>query len=287
MKWFVHKCIYTPKAKHAFFNFITYMPELPEVNTFQKYFDGTSLHQCIESVEVHDDKIIRNVSGEEFIDRMTGRTFLSSYRRGKYLFARMDNEEHLLLHFGMTGDLNYYSEPEERTRHERFVFHFDNGQHLGFDCPRKFAKIRYIEDLAGYISTIKLGEDALVITEQDFLDQTEGKTATIKGFLLNQNHLAGVGNLYADEICYQTGIHPASRVNKLSQKQRSDIHQAMQRILREAIDRNAYYKDYPENWFWEWRKEGEPGPNGVGVVQRTKIAGRTTYFIEGVQKLYS
>ena len=126
------------------------MPELPEVNTFQRYFDGTSLNQRIASVEVQDDKIIRNLSGLEFINKLTGRTFIGSYRRGKYLFAKLDNEQHLLLHFGMTGDLNYYSEPEERTRHERFVFHFDNGQHLGFDCPRKFAKIRYIEDLDLY-----------------------------------------------------------------------------------------------------------------------------------------
>lgn len=262
------------------------MPELPEVNTFQKYFDGTSLDQRIGSVEVHDDMIIRNMSGEAFVDRMTGRTFLNSYRRGKYLFAKMDNEEHLLLHFGMTGDLNYYSEPEERTKYERFVFHFENGQHLGFDCPRKFAKIRYIEDLEGYISQIKLGEDALVISQKEFLEKAAGKSASIKGFLLNQNHLAGVGNLYADEICYQTRIHPASRVNNLSEKQLQEIHQAMQRILQEAIQRNAYYKDYPENWFWEWRREGEPGPEGKGIVRRTKIAGRTTYFIEDLQQLY-
>ncbi len=262
------------------------MPELPEVNTFQKYFEGTSLDQRIEAVEVHDAKIIRNLSGSEFIDRLTGRTFVGSYRRGKYLFAKLDNAEHLLLHFGMTGDLNYYAEPQERTKHERFVFHFDNGQHLGFDCPRKFARIQYIEDLAVYLSEIQLGEDALVITEADFVQRATGKTATIKGFLLNQSQVAGVGNLYADEICYQTGIHPGSRVNKLSSQQQSEIYHAMQRILRKAIERSAYYKDYPENWFWEWRKEGAPGPEGKGIVQRTKIAGRTTYFIEGVQVLY-
>lgn len=262
------------------------MPELPEVNTFQRYFDGTSLHQRIESVEVHDSKIIRNLSGEAFIEKLTGRTFTGSYRRGKYLFAELDNAEYLQLHFGMTGDLNYYSEPEQRTRYERFVFHFDNGQHLGFDCPRKFARICYVEDLPSYLQEIELGEDALVIDETDFIRQLEGKVVTIKGFLLHQAYVAGVGNLYADEICYQTGIHPASRVNRLSIMQKQAIYQAMQRILREAIERNAYYKDYPENWFWEWRREGEAGPAGKGVVRRTKIAGRTTYYIEGVQELF-
>lgn len=262
------------------------MPELPEVNTFQKYFDGTSLHQRIEAVEVADSKIIRNVSAEVFIDKLTGRTFTGSYRRGKYLFAHLDDGNHLLLHFGMTGDLNYYSEPEERTKYERFVFHFDNGQKLGFDCPRKFAKIRYLEDLEAYLQDIGLGEDALVIGEDELLQRMENKTATIKGFLLNQSHVAGVGNLYADEICYQTKIHPGSGVNQLSRPQKIAIYKAMQRILSEAIERNAYYKDYPENWFWEWRQEGAAGPGGVGIVRKTKIAGRTTYFIEGVQERY-
>lgn len=262
------------------------MPELPEVNTFQKFFNGTSLDQRIEAVEVFDSKIIRNVSAEVFIDKLTGRTFTGSYRRGKYLFAQLDDGHHLLLHFGMTGDLNYYSEPEERTKYERFVFHFDNGQKLGFDCPRKFARICYVEQLEDYLKEIGLGEDALVIGAEDFLQKMGNKSATIKGFLLDQAQVAGVGNLYADEICYQTRIHPGSRVNQLSVAQKQAIHQAMQRILREAIERNAYYKDYPENWFWEWRREGEPGPGGEGTVRRTKIAGRTTYFIEGVQTLY-
>ena len=86
------------------------MPELPEVNTFQRYFDQTSLDQCIERVEVRDDKIIRNLSGEAFAEILTGRSFTGSYRRGKYLFAKLDNDHDLLLHFGMTGDLKYYQD---------------------------------------------------------------------------------------------------------------------------------------------------------------------------------
>ncbi len=121
------------------------MPELPEVNTFQRYFDETSLDQKIIKVEVQDDKIIRNVSGATFADLLTNRTFTGSYRRGKYLFGELDNGHHVLLHFGMTGDLKYYSEPEEAPKHERFAFHFENGYRLGFDCPRKFARICYLE----------------------------------------------------------------------------------------------------------------------------------------------
>lgn len=262
------------------------MPELPEVNTFQRYFDETSLKQRIERVNVYDDKIIRNVSGEEFIDRLTGRTFTGSYRRGKYLFGELDNGHHLLLHFGMTGDLKYYAEEEDRPRHERFSFLFDNGFTLGFDCPRKFAKIRYIERLDQYLAEIGLGEDAQRIGEAELLGKMKGKKTTIKGFLLNQSHLAGVGNLYADEICFQTRVHPASVVDRIPAAKQREIYRKMQEIFQFAVDKNAYYKSYPDDWLWQWREEGRLAPDGRSKVQKTKIAGRTTYFCAGWQKKY-
>lgn len=262
------------------------MPELPEVNTFQQYFDQTTLHQRIEEVLVHDDKIIQQMSGEAFIDKLTHRTFTGSYRRGKYLFGKIDNGHHLLLHFGMTGDLKYYSEEEDRPRHERFAFRFANGYFLGFDCPRKFAKIRYIEDLGAYLAAIGLGEDAQRISEADFLQKMEGKKSSIKGFLLNQSQLAGIGNLYADEICFQTQVHPASIVDHIDLAKRIEIYQKMQEVLQFAIAQKVHYKAYPENWFWEWRKEGATAPHGRGLVESSKIAGRTTYFCPDWQKKY-
>jgi len=263
------------------------MPELPEVNTFQRYFDQTSLKQKIAEVHVYDDKIIRNSSGELFIEQLTGRTFTESYRRGKYLFGKLDNHHHVLFHFGMTGDLKYYSEAEDQPRHERFAFHFDNGFILGFDCPRKFARILYLEDLPKYLEKIGLGEDAQRISKAEFLSKMDNKKASIKGFLLNQSHLAGVGNLYADEICYQTRVHPASKVHKIPKKKKVEIFQKMQEVLHIAVEKQAHYKAYPENYFWEWRKEGTSAPNGVGEVQIEKIAGRTTYFCSPWQKKYS
>lgn len=262
------------------------MPELPEVNTFQRYFDGTSLDQRINNVIVYDDKIIRNVTGSEFMEKMMGRTFTGSYRRGKYLFASMDNQHHLLLHFGMTGDLKYYQDETDRPRHERFAFEFDTGFTLGFDCPRKFARILYLEDRDAYIREVKLGEDALAISEADFTRLFDGKKGSIKGLLLNQSNLAGLGNLYADEVCYRTRVHPASLAGKIPKKTRKAIYRAMQEVLRFAIDKNAYYKDYPENWLWEWRAEGRKAPDGRSPIQIAKIAGRTTYFFKGYQRLF-
>lgn len=262
------------------------MPELPEVYTFQQYFNEAALGVPIKKVKVHDDKIIRNIDAHSFCKNLKGKTFVGSIRRGKYLFAELDNGHHVLLHFGMTGDLKYYSDKEEAPKHERFVFQFADGNYLGFDCPRKFARICYIEDLEAYIAETRLGEDALEISLDSFLSAMDNKKTSIKAFLLNQKILAGVGNLYADEVLYQTRVHPASRVNALKPKQKKAIFHSMQEILQKAVSHTAHYKEYPDDWFFQWRKEGQKAPNGRGVVQVETIAGRTTYFFKGWQKLY-
>ena len=123
------------------------MPELPEVNTFQQYFDQTSLRQKIHKVVVHDEKIIRNCSGQQFAKYLKGRTFVGSYRRGKYLFGELDNGHYVQFHFAMTGDFVYYDVSLDPPRHERFVFLFDSNFRLAFDCPRKFCLL-YTSDAA-------------------------------------------------------------------------------------------------------------------------------------------
>ena len=257
------------------------MPELPEVNNFARIFEAAALHQTIREVEVHDDYIIRNMDGDTFAERLAGRTITGSLRRGKYLFAQLDNGHDLLLHFGMTGDLNFYENEEDRSRYERFVLIFSTGQRLGFDDPRKFARILYLEDRAAYIEEIKLGPDALVVTDEELEAAMTGRKTTIKALLLNQSILAGVGNLYADEICYRAGIRPDRRLDTLTDEERKQLiartHDTMGRAAAEA----PYYKDYPPNWFWKvWRHEGRDcdKPDCGGSIARTKVAGRTTMF---------
>lgn len=260
------------------------MPELPEVNTFKKYFDAAVIQKRIMKVTVQDDKIMRNLSGEEFIEKLKNRTFIGSSRRGKYLFGHLDNGHHLLLHFGMTGDLQYYSDPDEKPKHERFSFQYEDGMTLGFDCPRKFARIVYITDLPSYIEKVELGMDALEITEESFVSQAKGKKVSIKGFMLNQKILAGVGNLYADEICYLTKVHPGSKSGNVPKKKMKEIYAVMQDVLHKAIERAAHYKDDADELFWQWRVKGVISEKGEVIVEQ--IAGRTTYYVKGWQKKY-
>jgi formamidopyrimidine-DNA glycosylase len=256
------------------------MPELPEVHHFQQYFDRHARGRRISEVQVHDAKILRNISADDFAHRLQGRTINGSYRQGKYLFAQLDNGRHLQLHFGMTGDLRAYTDPADRPRFERFAWLFDNGAWLGYDCSRKFSRICWVEDLEAWIAALGLGEDALRISENDFLALFRRHTG-IKALLLDQKALAGVGNLYADEILFQTRVHPASKAAAIPPERQRAIYRVMRDILSTACERLAYYKNYPENWFWQWRQEGAPGPEGQGLIHRATIAGRTTYWWDG------
>ena len=261
------------------------MPELPEVHNFKLYFDAAAVGQTIASVTVNDDYILRNLPGPAFADALTGRRIESTLRRGKYLFARLDNGHDLLLHFGMTGDLNLYQDPTDAKKFERFVLHFTDGNHLGFIDPRKFARILYLTDRDAYIEEINLGPDALDLTEEDWLAALAKRKTTIKSVLLNQSILAGIGNLYADEICYRCRLNPAARVDRLSEVRLREVYRVTKEVMVYATDNPPYYKQYPENWFWHvWREEGKPGPEGVGEVKVGKVAGRTTYWVEGWQQ---
>jgi len=216
------------------------MPELPEVHNFKQYFDAAATEQKIDEVIVHDDKIIRNMSGPAFADALAGRTIVGSIRRGKYLFAQLDNGHDVLLHFGMTGDLNLYQEDTDRGRFERFAFHFTDGNILGFDDARKFARILYLEDREAYLKEIKLGPDALDLEADYFLEAMEGRKTTLKGFLLNQSVVAGLGNLYVDDLCYQLKIHPATRVNSLSEVQKKAIYHKIVDMMTYATQNAPY-----------------------------------------------
>jgi len=262
------------------------MPELPEVHNFKQYFDAAAIGQTIARMEVHNDKIIRNMSGEAFADALKGRKILGSIRRGKYLFTQLDNGHDVLLHFGMTGDLNLYQEPEDRGRFEKFAYHFTDGNILGFEDSRLFARILYLEDRQAYIAEKKLGPDALDLELDYFLNKMTGRKTTIKGALLNQHIVAGLGNLYVDDLCYRLRIHPAKRVTDMSKKQLTEVYHKIVEMMTFATQNAPYYRDYPDKWFWHtWRTEGGKDPEGKGDVMITKVAGRTTYFIQGRQSL--
>src|SRR5438874_7519586 len=134
------------------------MPELPDVETFRRYLNATSLHQRIIGVDVRSGYILKGVSARELVRRLKGLCFEASRRHGKHLFVRADRDLWLRLHFGMTGSLHYFKQHEEQApRHTRVLFVFANAHSLAFEDQRKFGKIRQMKEVYKFLKNRTLG----------------------------------------------------------------------------------------------------------------------------------
>lgn len=255
------------------------MPELPEVETFARYFARHALHQRIARVEVLDERILGETRREAFVRKLKGRTFASVKRHGKHLFADA-GATWLHLHFGMSGDLTYSRTGDEHPRFARVVFAFDGGAALAFEDMRLFGMADLVAEPDAFIRERKLGPDPLdrTFTARRFAALLNGRRGAIKSLLMTQEILAGLGNLYVDETLYQTSIHPRRAASELSAGEVRALFTTMRRILREAIARHARDGSLPAAYLFHHREEGERCPRCGGTIQRTVVFGRTTYF---------
>jgi formamidopyrimidine-DNA glycosylase len=255
------------------------MPELPEVELYTRYFREHALKQRIARVQVLDPRMLGNVTEEKFKRRLRGGEFRSVTRHGKHLFADL-GREWLHLHFGMSGDLAYYTEKSGQPRFARVVFDFDNGAHLAYDDMRLFGVVELADSPAAYINEHRLGPDPLDagFDLRRFRALLHGRRGAIKALLLMQEVIAGIGNLYADETLFQAGIHPKRPGDGLSDDEVRAIFTAMRRILKTCIARKARFESYPRNYLTLHRDTGDRCTRCGGDIAKTVVAGRTTFF---------
>jgi formamidopyrimidine-DNA glycosylase len=253
------------------------MPELPEVEIYGRYFAEYALGQRIARVRVLDERILGLVRKSAFQRGLTGHSFTGVRRHGKHLFADAGGVW-LHLHFGMSGDLAFYN--DEPPRFARVIFDFENGWHLAFEDMRLFGVADLTPNPDDYIAGHSLGPDPVdpKFRLADFRRLVTGRRGAIKSLLMSQDIIAGVGNLYADEILYQTSIHPARAVDKLSDAEVRSVHGTMRRILKDVIARKARGANHPARYLIEHREEGGRCPTCGGGILRTVVFGRTTYY---------
>lgn len=253
------------------------MPELPEVEIYRRYFTKHALGQPIERVRVLDERILGTIRKEKLQRRLKGTTFREARRHGKHLFADAGTTW-LHLHFGMSGDLSYYA--DEPPRFARVVFDFSNGMHLAFDDMRLFGVVDLIESPEAFIAGQQLGPDPLdpAFSLAAFRRIVADRRGAVKSLLMTQETIAGIGNLYADEILFQTSIHPRRAVDELSPGEVKTVHAATRRILRDVVARKARGASYPPRYLTNHRNEGDRCPVCRGEIKRSVVFGRTTYF---------
>ena len=257
------------------------MPELPEVETFKQYLDKTSLKQVIKEIQVSDNRIL---STEEAHLRkaLKGKQFESSIRHGKYLLVSL-NPQFLVMHFGMSGDLKYYNSKDEPPKFSKVIFQFDNGFNLAYISIRMFGKLSIANSFEEFIEKKKLGPDAYKMSFEEFQEALHGRSAIAKNALLNQSFIAGVGNIYSDEILFRSKIHPKTNINSLSDNKVKELYMNIIDVLVYGIRKKGDLSTYPSEFLIPHRSKEEKCPNCNTDITRYEISGRHGFFCPSCQ----
>lgn len=259
------------------------MPELPEVETYRRYIEASSLGQTIEQFTCEDPRKLLLNDLDEINNRLNGAVFEATYRVGKHLFVRTNLDDWLYMHFGMSGDLGYFHRDEPPPRHARMIFYFTNGYHLGFICPRKFERVGLVADPVAFLAQKGIAPDVLDITPAVFFEHLRRKKSAIKTVLLDQSVVAGIGNWLADDVLYRAKIHPETPASALNEADVARMTEAMRYIVQTTIDAEANYLLLPDDFILHARGWGKPHlagkcPCGKGEILMSRVGGRATYF---------
>ncbi len=274
------------------------MPELPEVETVRQGLLKRALRRRLAAVEVHNPLVIVG-SVDDFTEAVAGRRIESVVRKGKALALELVAKNgaaprYLLVRLGMTGQLTVAPQgaPLEPHTHVRILFE-GGAEEIRYRDPRRFGRLRCCtrEQLDQVFAS--LGPDAPEITAQQFFRAMQGRHGTIKGWLLNQKMLAGLGNIYADEALFEAGIHPLSQPGRISKSAARRLHRAVKRILARAVAlQGTSFRDYidiegqPGNFqprLKVYQRTGEPCRRCGQNIRRVVVAGRSSHFCPNCQ----
>jgi len=258
------------------------MPELPDVEVYRRFFRRYAAGKTVETISA-DPTIVRNATPQALRQALRGKTFEDPDRHGKWLICRTEGPA-LLLHFGMTGDLVWSGEEPERHRHDRLTIGFAGGEELRYRNMRKLGGVWLTHD-EGETQDIlgPLGPDALALGRRAFLELLRRRRGGVKAALMDQSFVAGVGNIIADEVLWHARIHPRRRIESLGEEERKLLFTQLHGVLRDAVEGYDYI---PRKRSWLSHVRGLPDarcPRCASPLQRTTVAGRTTYFCSRCQ----
>jgi formamidopyrimidine-DNA glycosylase len=258
------------------------VPELPDVEGFRRVLSRHAQGRRIESVEVLDRSMLKGTSPQALGRALKGKRFREPRRHGKWVIAPVGEVE-VLMHFGMTGLLEWARRGEERHRHDRVVFACEGGE-LRYRNMRKFGSVRLARDEAERDRTIgTLGPDAAGVGREAFLGLLARRRGSIKAALMDQRLVAGVGNLLADEILWRSRIDPRTPVPRLSRRRRERVYEAMRDTVRESVP--AGRVPHGERWLTRVRDRRDAECPRCGTrLRKATVAGRTACWCPSCQR---
>lgn len=294
------------------------MPELPEVETIRNGLQNKVVGKKISAVDVLFPKIIQG-DKKEFEILVKNNFFEDIFRIGKLLIFKFGKgDKYLLAHLKMTGQLIYqedgnivvgghklppvtaetkkdfYDLPNKYTR---LIFSFADGSNLFFNDLRKFAYVKVVDKQERDAAVAGYGIEPLSkeFTLVNFKKVFEGKKKNVKAVLLDQSLIAGIGNIYADEICFDAKVCPDRSVNSLSTQEIKALYVSSEKIIKEAIkNKGTTFRDYVDasgqkgkhiDFLKVYNRKGEKCLRcKKGIIKKSKIAGRGTSYCEECQK---
>ncbi|MFP4060841.1 MAG: Fpg/Nei family DNA glycosylase [Bacteroidales bacterium] len=258
------------------------MPELPDVEIFRRYAESKATRKTIKKVSGDEDQVME-ASARTIGRSINGHQFISTARKGKYLFMGTGNNKNVVFHFGMTGNFAYREKKSELPANTRFTIEFENGDLLGFVNQRKLGMVDLTDGIEEFCRKEEIGPDALEISQKDFIDLLKTREGSIKSALMDQSLVSGIGNIYSDEILFQAGWHPNKQVPDLSESDLEELYQKIHHVLELAIKRNADPAKLPYTWLLPNREEGKKCPRCKGKIEKIKISGRGCYICPSCQ----
>ncbi len=272
------------------------MPELPEVETIKEDLRELVVGSKIERAEVLDPSLVEQPQAEEFARRLEGVRITGTRRRAKHLIVELDSGDSLVFQLKIGGQLLLVPPVEEPKTALMLILHLDADRRLFLRDETGFTRARLLdaEELEERLSP--LGPEPLEEGfDAGYLQRKIGsRRAQIKPLLLDQKVVSGIGNIYADEILYDTRLHPRRKANTLSEEEWKALHAAIRsnlaagvehrgttvRLYRDVLDRPGEH----QNYLRVFEKHGRPCPGCEGEVVREKVGGRPSHFCPECQR---
>ncbi len=286
------------------------MPELPEVETVCRGLNANILNKKILNIDILKPKLVKNDLGK-FREILVGNEFKNIDRIGKLLIFELKTREFLLIHLKMTGQLIYqkgakmvmgghydpHTGNEFPNKFSHIIFDFGNGENLFYNDMRQFGYLKIVEaeELLGIRGKYGIEPGTKSYTWENFRGiLVKRHRMVLKSFLLNQQIISGLGNIYVDEACFRSGILPTRKVYNLSDKEAKKLFTNIREIIAEAVEMGGTtFRDYRDalggkgnftDKLQVYGLEKRPCQICGTTIEKIKLAGRGTHFCPKCQK---
>ncbi len=275
------------------------VPELPEVETIVKDLTSNLPGRKISSVKVLRTDSVAFPSASNFARAVTGLSFIRIFRRGKYLLFDLSGSAGLVVHLRMSGRFLLVAQGAPTSKHSRLSFLLDDGQQLIFEDMRVFGRIWYkppensFEEIVP--SLAELGKEPLTDLDAAYMHSAfKKRSQAIKTVLLDQRVIAGIGNIYADEVLYLSGIHPLRRAMDLGESELDTLVRSIRQVLSQAIALGgSSLRNYTnvrgihgqyQGQSLVYGRTGAPCLTCQNPLVKIRIAGRSTHYCQLCQR---